>query len=120
MTATRFRVVFSAALEERPRARADRAARDRPDGSRATHTRRHHEQQTRPCRAQERDGTRLPGCVKTYLPWPDGRCGMVFELRVNEHGPFLYCLAFGERHPRRDSRRPSVYQVADQRLHRTP
>jgi hypothetical protein len=32
------------------------------------------------CKAEERDGTRLPGCVKTYLPWPDGRCGMVFEL----------------------------------------
>jgi hypothetical protein len=42
---------------------------------------------------------------------------MVFELRVDEHGPLLYCLAFGERHTARDSRRPSVYQVADRRLH---
>jgi hypothetical protein len=120
VTATRFRVVFSAALEEdlahAPTAQraigqtaAERLTRDGITS-----------RQTRPCRAQERDGTRLPGCVKTYLPWPDGRCGMVFELRVDEHGPFLYCLAFGERHPRRDSRRPSVYQVADQRLHRTP
>jgi hypothetical protein len=69
------------------------------------------------CKAQERDGTRLAGCVKTYLPWPDGRCGMVLELRVDEHGPMLFCLAFGVRHPQRDSRRPSVYQVADRRVH---
>ena len=42
---------------------------------------------------------------------------MVLELRIEEHGPLLFCLAFGIRHPPRDSRRPSVYQVADQRLH---
>lgn len=69
------------------------------------------------CKAEERDGTRLPGCVKTYLPWPDGRCGMVLELRVDQDGPMLFCLAFGVRHPARDFRRPSVYQVADRRLH---
>ena len=74
-------------------------------------------QQLFACKAEERDGTRLPGCVKTYLPQPDGRCGMVFQLRSDDDGPFLFCLAFGVRHPARDSRRPSVYQVADSRLH---
>jgi len=117
VTPTRFRVVFSAALEEDlehataaqrtiGRSAAQRLARDGLT-----------KDQLWPCRAEERDGTRLGGCVKTYLPWPAGRCGMVFELRVDEHGPLLYCLAFGERHPARDSRRPSVYQVADRRLH---
>jgi hypothetical protein len=117
VTPTRFRVVFSAALEEDlehataaqraiGRDAAQRLARDGLT-----------KDQLWPCRAEERDGTRLAGCVKTYLPWPAGRCGMVFELRVDEHEPLLYCLAFGERHPARDSRRPSVYQVADRRLH---
>lgn len=69
------------------------------------------------CKADGRDGTRLPGCVKTYLPWPGGRCGMVLELRIDEHGPLLFCLAFGIRHPARNSGRPSVYQVAHERLH---
>jgi hypothetical protein len=69
------------------------------------------------CKAEERDGTRLPGCVKTYLPWPDGRCGIVLELRADQHGPMLFCLAFGVRHPPRESRHPSVYEVADRRLH---
>ena len=69
------------------------------------------------CNAEGQDGTRLPGCAKTYLPAPDGRCGMVFALRGDEHGhPFMFCLAFGVRHPPRDSRRPSVYQVAHRRL----
>jgi hypothetical protein len=31
-----------------------------------------------------RDGTSLPGCVKTYLPWPTGRWGVVFEFRLDE------------------------------------
>lgn len=30
------------------------------------------------CQAEGRDGTRLPDCVKTYIPWPDGRFGVVF------------------------------------------
>lgn len=70
----------------------------------------------RPCRDEGRDGTRLPGCVKTYLPAPVGDWGMVFEGRLDEHGqPFMHCLAFGRRHPLRAGQ-PSVYQVAAQRL----
>jgi hypothetical protein len=29
------------------------------------------------CEAEGRDGTRLGGCVKTYVPWPAGRFGAV-------------------------------------------
>ena len=34
----------------------------------------------RPCAAEARDGTRLPNCVKTYLPDPAGRWRMIFEV----------------------------------------
>lgn len=72
----------------------------------------------RPCLDEGRDGTRLPRCVKTYLPAPAGDWGMVFEGRLDERGqPFLQCLAFGRRHPRRAGE-PSVYQLAAQRLDR--
>jgi hypothetical protein len=69
------------------------------------------------CEDPGRDGTRLTRCAKTYLPAPDGTWGMVFQLRLdNDQRPFLACLAFGVRHPTR-SWQPSVYQVADRRLH---
>lgn len=29
----------------------------------------------RACQAEGRDGTKLGGCIKTYVPWPDGRFG---------------------------------------------
>jgi hypothetical protein len=70
----------------------------------------------RPCLSEARDGVRLPGCVKTYLPAPVGDWGMVFQGRVNDRGePFMHCLAFGRRHPRRATQ-PSVYEVAARRL----
>lgn len=28
------------------------------------------------CHDEGRDGTMLGGCVKTYIPWPDGRLGL--------------------------------------------
>jgi hypothetical protein len=68
------------------------------------------------CEDSGRDGTRLPGCAKTYLPAPAGQWGMVFQLRLDEGRPFLACLAFGIRHPTR-SWQLSVYEVADRRLH---
>jgi hypothetical protein len=69
------------------------------------------------CEDPGRDGTRLAGCAKTYLPPPDGSWGMVFQLRLDDdQRPFLACLAFGIRHPSL-SWQPSVYQVADRRLH---
>ena len=118
MTATRFRVVFSHdALSEdlRHATPAQRligeAAAERLSRKGIT------SDQLLACLAEGHDGSRLPGCVKTYLPQPDGRCGMVLQLRADEQNrPFLQCVAFGERHPLRDSRRPSVYEVADRRL----
>ncbi len=69
------------------------------------------------CDDEARDGTRLPGCFKTYVPWPTGRWGMVFELRFDENRrPYLAFLAFGVRHHPKDSHALSVYQIADQRL----
>jgi hypothetical protein len=68
------------------------------------------------CEAEGRDGTRLPGCVKVYVPGPDGPWGMVFELRIDDdHWPYLACLAFGLRHPTGPGAL-SVYQIADRRL----
>ena|ERR1700686_2984767 len=73
--------------------------------------------QLKACEDPARDDTKLAGCAKTYLPPPNGDWGMVFQLRLDEHGhPFLACLAFGIRHPTR-SWQPSVYQIADRRLH---
>ena len=69
------------------------------------------------CDAEARDGTRLAGCVKTYLPQPDGQWGMVFTGDTDAAGkPVLVYLAFGVRHPRQPWH-ASVYQVAHRRLH---
>jgi len=68
------------------------------------------------CDPEPRDGTRLAGCVKTYLPQPDGGWGMVFSGDRDAHGgPILVVVAFGVRHPVQ-AWQPSVYQVAHRRL----
>jgi hypothetical protein len=70
-----------------------------------------------PCAPEGPEGTRLAGCVKTYLPRPDGQWGMVFTGDLEPDGsPVLVALAFGLRHPERPWQ-PSVYQVAHRRLH---
>jgi hypothetical protein len=66
------------------------------------------------------DGTMLPNCAKVYLPPPAGRFGMIFRAIRAENGPLLAYLAFGVRHHPRSSRRPTVYQLAHQRLHGQP
>jgi hypothetical protein len=76
--------------------------------------------QLKRCDTEARDGTSLPGCVKIYIPEPDGTWGMVFQLRVDTDGrPFLACLAFGTRHPTRPGAL-SVYQIAHQRIQGQP
>lgn len=72
------------------------------------------------CDPDARDGTSLPNCVKTYLPGPDGRWRMVFEvLRDTATGRLvLSYLAFGVAHPEHPWQ-PSVYQV-DHRIARCP
>jgi hypothetical protein len=69
------------------------------------------------CQAEGHDGTRLGGCVKSYIPWPDGRFGAVFVAVTHPSRPIaLRAIAFGIRHHPRGSTSQSVYQVADQRL----
>lgn len=71
----------------------------------------------RRCDAEARDGTRLPGCVKFYIPQPDGQWGAVLtsDLRNDNEKITLLLLAAGERHPAQPWR-PSVYRVAHARL----
>jgi hypothetical protein len=72
------------------------------------------------CAAEGRDGTRLGGCVRTYLPRPAGAWGMVFTGDTMEEGvPVLVYLAFGRRHPGQVSQ-PSVYRIAHRRLNLPP
>ncbi len=69
------------------------------------------------CDAEAQDGTRLPGCFKTYVPWAAGRWGMVYEFRFDEdRRPYLAFLAFGVRHHPSDSNALTVYEVASRRL----
>ena len=66
------------------------------------------------CEAEGRDGTRLAGCVKTYVPWPTGRFGLVLLPVSHPTRPFaLRAFAYGVRHPA--ANKLSVYQIADQR-----
>jgi len=53
------------------------------------------------CDAEARDGTRLPGCVKLYIPQPIGRWGAVFLGGAVDRSLTLFLLAVGERHPER-------------------
>jgi hypothetical protein len=74
--------------------------------------------QLKACEPEGPAGTRLPHCVKVYLPAPDGPHGMVFEIeRINGRLRLLY-VAFGLRHPGPEVRQPSVYEVAHRRLNR--
>ncbi len=70
-----------------------------------------------PCDPEHRDGTKLPQCLKVYLPPPAGRFGMVFKFVVADDGPRLEYLAFGVRHHPRASNAATVYEIAHQRLH---
>jgi hypothetical protein len=69
------------------------------------------------CQAEGRDGTRLSGCVKTYVPWPDGRFGAVFAPVSHPKRPMaLRAFAFGVRHHPQESNAETVYEVAHRRL----
>jgi len=69
----------------------------------------------RPCEAEARDGTRLGGCVKHYIPQPDGRWGAVFSIDREVLKPALVLLAVGERHPARPWKL-CVYEIAHRRI----
>jgi hypothetical protein len=69
------------------------------------------------CDTEGAEGTRLPNCVKVYLPAPAGPHGMVFEIvRIEGQLQPLFA-AFGLRHPGDVVRQPSVYRIAHQRLY---
>jgi hypothetical protein len=67
------------------------------------------------CDAEARDGTRLPGCVKLYIPQPAGQWGAVLLGGIADGKPTLFLLAVGGRHPGAPWK-PSVYEVAHRRL----
>jgi hypothetical protein len=67
------------------------------------------------CQPEGRDGTQLPGCVKIYIPHPDGPWGAVLTGDKLASVPTLVLLAAGRRHPVQPWT-PSVYQVAHKRL----
>jgi hypothetical protein len=71
----------------------------------------------RACHDEGNDGTMLGGCVKTYVPWPDGRFGAVFVAVTHPNRPMaLRVFAFGVRHHPADSNAETVYEVAHRRL----
>jgi hypothetical protein len=66
------------------------------------------------CEDEGRDGTRLGGCVKTYVPWPTGRYGLVLlPVAHPTRALALRAFAYGVRHP--EANRPSVYEIASKR-----
>jgi hypothetical protein len=71
----------------------------------------------RRCEEEGRDGTRLGGCVKLYIPQPSGRWGGVLTADMDADKPVLLLIAVGERHPEQ-AWRPSVYEIAHRRLRR--
>lgn len=70
----------------------------------------------RRCEDEGRDGTRLGGCVKFYIPQPAGQWGAVLAGDVEAGKPALVLIAVGERHPAQPWK-PSVYEIAHRRLH---
>jgi hypothetical protein len=69
------------------------------------------------CEAEGTDGTRLAGCLKTYVPWPGGRFGAVMIAVSHPTRPIgLRVIAFGVRHQPREAHALSVYQIAHRRL----
>jgi hypothetical protein len=69
------------------------------------------------CEGEGRDGTRLGGCVKFYLPRPAGRWGAVLAGDEEATKPALVLVAVGERHPAQRWK-PSVYEIAHRTLNR--
>jgi hypothetical protein len=74
------------------------------------------------CQAEGPGGTKLPGCLKLYVPLgkdapSEAPHGFVFQLVANPDGSLAWnMIAFGERHPS-DDRTRNVYERAHRRLH---
>jgi hypothetical protein len=72
----------------------------------------------RACSAEHPSGTRLPGCLKVYVPGFDGAWRMVFQVaRLPDGRLGLEYLASGAAHLQRQSRKRDVYELAHFRLH---
>jgi hypothetical protein len=104
-------------LDERSEARiqAERARREIEGGKAALDLQK--------CEADDRaSGTRLVGCVKSYVPLgkqgaSEAQFGFVFQLAQNPDGSLVWnFIAFGERHPDNPATR-TVYERAHKRLH---
>jgi hypothetical protein len=72
----------------------------------------------RHCHAEHPSGTRLPGCLKVYVPDFAGPWRIVFQVaRLNDDVLGLEYVAAGLGHPLSGTRRRNVYQLAHYRLH---
>lgn len=72
----------------------------------------------RACSAEHPAGTRLPGCLKVYVPDFDGAWRMVFQVARFPDGRLgLEYVASGVAHLPRGSRTRDVYELAHFRLH---
>jgi hypothetical protein len=71
------------------------------------------------CDEEARDGTSLPECVKTRVPWPDGKWGIVYLIARDKQTRRLSLdvLSFGMRHHPKGSHALTVYEIAHRRLH---
>ncbi len=74
------------------------------------------------CDEEAQDGTSLPGCVKTYVPWPEGKWGIVYLIARDPKTTRLSLdvLSFGVRHHPSKSHAPTVYGLAHRRMHGEP
>jgi hypothetical protein len=73
------------------------------------------------CDPEGREGARLGGLMKAYVPVGDRPpserpFGFVFSPEWDPQGPYLELVAFGERHPALKATR-SVYERAHKRMH---
>jgi hypothetical protein len=72
----------------------------------------------RHCDAEHPSGTRLPGCLKVYIPDFAGPWRIVFQVAwLAEDTLGLEYVAAGVAHPPAGARRRSVYELAHYRLH---
>jgi hypothetical protein len=75
-------------------------------------------EERRACSAEHPSGTRLPGCLKVYVPDFDGPWRIVFQVaRLADGRLGLEYVASGVAHPPRQSRARNVYELAHYRLH---
>lgn len=72
----------------------------------------------RHCDAEHPSGTRLPGCLKVYIPDFTGPWRIVFQIAMlPENRLGLEYVAAGVAHPPARSHQRSVYELAHYRIH---